>query len=1225
MAVERKISTRLVLEGEKEYRAAIGNINNEYKLLQSRLNLVDSQFTGQKNTLAALEAKNKALNDVIANQVAKLKAENDALNSNKTLQADYAKKADEAKAKLEALSTSTDEATKGTQEYKDKVNALQKEYDKYTAASTKASDAVDRHTTNANKAQISINQLNAELSKNDKYLDEAKASADGCATSIDEMGKEVKQTADETQQLGDKGKQGINAVASALAAAGIAQAFREIADALNSAVGASINFESAMAGVAKTTNLEGPELKAMGDDIKALSLTMPVTADNLAGIAQIGAQLGISTDNLLEFSTVMANLGVSTNLTAEDAATMLAQFANVTRLDPTEYSNLGSTIVALGNNFATSESNIVSMAQRMAASGTIAGLTQPEILALATAMSSVGIEAEAGGTAMMQTLTAMEQAVASGGEKLDQFAKVAGMSASEFATTWQTAPMSAIQAFLKGLSDLQDEGGSATLVLEDMGLSGVRQSGMLKGLSLASDQVTKATNLANKSWKENNALTKEAETRYATTDSKIKMFKNSVTALQIAIGDQLTPALGEAADTGKGLLEWAANLVEQNEWLAPAIAGVVAALGALTVSVVAVTVVIPALKAAWVALQGAMGPIGWISAAVGAVAALGVGIASSVSKSKEGIDGLTESAKNMPSVVASAEEEYQKKLDDLEATKEKAAALMQTLTDLEQKASSGKLDATEWKEWNDTLSILVETVPELSQYINLQTGEIQGGTKALKEHALAVEQEARQEAAVQALSGFYLDQANAHVKLTTAQKNLTTAQEKQSAIQTQITNKENELAQALGISVEQLHSSGEGWKGAAVLMAATDDSVKTMITELSDLNTQNAESQKSVSDLNGEVDTSKKAFDDATTSLEDHKNALYAISQAESEATDGADSLTQSQTNIVTKFNDLKSQLDALTTAYTNAYDTALQNINGIVNGFNAITMPDPKTINDLITALNSQNIYLDNYAGNLVKLEEIASSQGVSDSEAYQTLVQMLSDGSVESAANLQAIVNDGGTNLQMLLTQVSEISKGKETFSSIVANMQTDFKEKSDAIQSEMKNLAENLNQSQAAGSSVRETMNRVNAELAAGATTMEGIVSRINRAMASIGAITYTEYTGGYNTGETGSHAAGLPYVPYDGAFNLHEGEMVLTELAAKAYRAEQNATYNYPTLPVQQPAAGANGIPIDYDRLGASVAGAMIGFGISMDGEKVGELVTGRVSRNIADDMQRGRYS
>lgn len=1228
MAGERKISTRLVLEGEREYRAAISSVNQEYKLLQSQIKLVDSQFAGQKNSIAALEAKNKALNASIDNQTEKFKLENEAIKNNKSIQDEATKKAEESKAKLDALQASTDKATKGTQEYKDKVAALEKEYNGNVSASEKAAEAVNKHTIKANDAQAKINQLNGELKNNEKYLDEAKNSADGCATSIDELGKETKQTADESKELGEKGKQGINAIASALAAAGIAKTYQEIADALKACADASIDFESALAGVSKTTNLSGEKLKAMGGEIKSISLEIPITASEFAKIAEIGAQLGISNDKLIDFSKVMANLGVATNLTSEQAATLLAQFANVTRMDVGQYSNLGSAIVALGNNFATSESNIVEMSQRLAASGTLAGLTEPQILALATAMSSVGIQAEAGGTAMTQTLTEIEKAVANGGDSLNQFAQIAGMSAGEFTTTWQTDPMTALQNFIKGLGDLDSAGESSTLVLEEMGLSGIRQSGTLKSLSLASDQLTKATTLANTAWKENTALTREAETRYATTDSKIKLFKNSVTALQISVGDQLTPALGELYDTGADVVQWAADFVEQNEWLAPAITGVVAALGALSLSVVAVTVVIPALKAAWVALQGVMGPIGWISLAVGAIVGLGTAVASATSKSKENIGSLTDSAKGMAGEVTSAQEEYQKKIEEIEANKEKADALIGTLSELEAKATAGNLDASEWKEWNDTLSILVETVPELSQYINLQTGEIQGGTKALKEHVDELDKMARQEAAVKALSDQYLAQANAHVKLSEAQERLTAAEKNQVDVQTKIKNKETEIANALGITVEQLHTTGDGWGNLAIVVALAGESTRGLVDEYISLVEQGGAADESVNTLKNDYESAQTELDNATSSLENQKEALYALGDAADTAGEKTDGFTQSQTNAISEFNTLKAQLDALTTAYTDAYTNALQSINGIVSGFNEITMPDPKDINDLITALNSQNIYLDNYAGNLVKLEEIASSQGVSDSEAYQTLVSMLSDGSIESAANLQAIVNDGGDNLQMLLTQVSEISKGKETFSSIVANMQTDFKDKSAAIQTEMKTLADNLNQSTAAGDSVRATMDAVTAQLAAGASTIESIVSRINTAIASIGMITYTEDATGYNTGKTGanSHAAGLSYVPYDDYFaRLHEGEMILTELQAKAYRAEQNANYNYPIveIPTQTPVSSA--ATIDYEKLGASVANAMIGFGIDLDGERVATLQANRIGQIIDEDMQRGRYS
>lgn len=222
------------------------------------------------------------------------------------------------------------------------------------------------------------------------------------------------------------------------------------------------------------------------------------------------------------------------------------------------------------NNFATTESDIVSMANRLAASGTLAGLTNQEILGLATAMSSVGIEAEAGGTAMTQTLSAIESAVAAGGEKLQKFATVAGESSEEFASKWKNKPVEAIQDFIRGLGKLDEKGESATMVLDDMGLSGVRQSNMLKSLALAADTMTGAVDLSNKAWNENTALTNEASTRYETTESKLKMLKNQVVDMAIDFGGPFVDALKNGLEASKPLIQTLSDMAKKFNELSPA-------------------------------------------------------------------------------------------------------------------------------------------------------------------------------------------------------------------------------------------------------------------------------------------------------------------------------------------------------------------------------------------------------------------------------------------------------------------------------------------------------------------------------------------------------------------------------------------------------------------------------------------------------------------------------
>lgn len=342
-------------------------------------------------------------------------------------------------------------------------------------------------------------------------------------------------------------------------------------------VKSAMSWESAFAGVKKTNDevvdSNGNVVYSYADlenGLRGLAAQLPASHEEIAGVAEAAGQLGIKSQDVVSFTKTMIDMGESTNLSAEDAASAIAKIANITGLTSDEYQRFGSSVVALGNNFATTESDIVSMANRLAASGTLAGLTNQEILGLATAMSSVGIEAEAGGTAMTQTLSAIESAVAAGGEDLQKFATVAGESAQEFADKWKNHPIEAIQDFIRGLGKLDEKGESATMVLDDMGLSGVRQSNMLKSLALAADTMTGAVDLSNRAWSENTALTNEASTRYETTESKLRMLKNQVVDMAIDFGGPFVDALKNGLEASKPLIQTLSDMAKKFNELSPA-------------------------------------------------------------------------------------------------------------------------------------------------------------------------------------------------------------------------------------------------------------------------------------------------------------------------------------------------------------------------------------------------------------------------------------------------------------------------------------------------------------------------------------------------------------------------------------------------------------------------------------------------------------------------------
>ena len=171
---------------------------------------------------------------------------------------------------------------------------------------------------------------------------------------------------------------------------------------------------------------------------------------------------------------------------------------------------------------------------------------------------------------MTQTLSAIESAVAVGGEDLQKFATVAGESAQEFADKWKNHPIEAIQDFIRGLGKLDEKGESATMVLDEMGLTGVRQSNMLKSLALAADTMTGAVDLSNKAWSENTALTNEASTRYETTESKLRMLKNQVVDMAIDFGGPFVDALKNGLEASKPLIQTLSDMAKKFNELSPA-------------------------------------------------------------------------------------------------------------------------------------------------------------------------------------------------------------------------------------------------------------------------------------------------------------------------------------------------------------------------------------------------------------------------------------------------------------------------------------------------------------------------------------------------------------------------------------------------------------------------------------------------------------------------------
>lgn len=332
-------------------------------------------------------------------------------------------------------------------------------------------------------------------------------------------------------------------------------------------VSTAATYESAFVGVRKVLDGTEQDFAKLSKGIRNMAKEIPMTTEEIAEIAQTAGQLGIKTEDILHFTRTVADLGVTTNMSASEAATAMARFANITGMSMDDVDRLGSTVVHLGNNLASTESEIMNMGMRLAGAGAQIGLTESEILSFAGALSSVGIKVEAGGTAFSRVFLEMQTAVMDAGEDLDRFAKVAGMSADDFATSFETKPAEAILAFIKGLDDIGESGGNTAQVLKDLGLGEIRVRDALLRAAGASDLFAESIKLGNTAWKENTALVDEARQRYGTLESKMKVLMNRLKEIVLIFSLPMLDVLKGALDALDPLLRKIEGLAEKFDGL----------------------------------------------------------------------------------------------------------------------------------------------------------------------------------------------------------------------------------------------------------------------------------------------------------------------------------------------------------------------------------------------------------------------------------------------------------------------------------------------------------------------------------------------------------------------------------------------------------------------------------------------------------------------------------
>lgn len=510
-----------------------------------------------------------------------------------------------------------------------RVTALQGAYK--AVATAKGEDAKETQNLGIklNKAQAQMYNMQHELKNLNNEIRVKSSSWYRMGQSMETVGQQAQIVGDRMSMVGQT--MALYITAPIVAATGASVKF-------------AMDFESAFAGVRKTVDASEKEFAAMEREIRKMAKTIPATTEEIAKVAEAAGQLGIQKEHIMGFTRTMVDMGVATNMSSDEAAMALARLANITQMPQKNFDRLGSTVVALGNNLAATETDIVNMGLRIAGAGHQVGMTEDQILSFAGALSSVGVQAEAGGTAISRVMLQMRTDVAEGGKKLETFAKVAGMSASDFKKSFEKDAAGAILSFIEGLGKMQKNGEDVVPVLKDLSLNEIRVRDALLRASGAGDLFRKSLETGSKAWKENSALTKEAEERYKTFESQVQIFKNRLKDMGITLGNIIIPALIKLMELldpviklFERLAEWAKGLSPIFQYLGIAFLAIASVMGPVILvvgqfisSIAAIVEVAGLVSGALAGTGGAMtalaGPVGIVIAIIAGLIAIGVAL-----------------------------------------------------------------------------------------------------------------------------------------------------------------------------------------------------------------------------------------------------------------------------------------------------------------------------------------------------------------------------------------------------------------------------------------------------------------------------------------------------------------------------------------------------------------------------------------------------------------------
>lgn len=1067
-----------------------------------------------------------------------------------------------------------------------KLENLKRQYElvnKQIGETTGSTTALEREKL---KLEQRIINTESALDKQKQKLGETKDRLDAAGVSttdlankdaeltakIQELTEEQKKAAEGAGEFGNAGVQTIEAVGGAIAAAGIAEAMKSIADAYSECVEIAGNFEQAMSAVEAIADSNISEMAALTAEAKELGATTKFTAQQSANAMEYMAMAGWDAQEMLGGMSGVINLAAAAGEDLAQVSDIATDNLSAFGLKASDTAHFADVLAAAAAN---SNTNISIMGETFKSSSSVAGAlgySIEDVAVMVGLMANNSVKGSRAGTALRNIFNGLLGGVTLTAEAFGEL---------DYSAVNSDGSMKGLMETVKDLRGYFDEMTEAERVNNAMAIAGMRGYNGLLAILNATDEDFQSLYASINDC--SGAAERMAKVKLDNLNGDITLMNSAMEALQSTIGEQFNPELRELTQLKTELLNGLNDFIIENPALAKGVMAGAAAFGVMGTAIIDANAAIKVFKALELAtlLTGPAGVLLGVAAGIAGVTAAVVGFVEATRDGGPAVRELTEAARELNEAI----EEAGATCEDTTASTLAAADVANSYIDkLEAMGDMANASDKEQKQYQNTLALLLQVMPELSDCISTTTDEygratytLETTTEALRANTEEWKRNAKAQAYQEYLNtlmeqynGVMLEAAENEIGLTQARYELEAASQKYNAA----IERMNELwAEASEEADRQYREYGVLGDATGYLSQEYYD----LQNSLSDLSNEVWEAQSSVEAHEKAIAKDAEAVAAAEAEMNAAEQAVNELTEAMGDYSDGQANTAAQESAVREALDETMASVQALTEAYADAYDEALESFSGQFGLFDEAKADAEATVAAAQEALNTQLSFWQGYAANIAALKEISAEDLGVTQENYNALMEYVRSGTPEAAglaADMVKAVNDGNTQaLTDLANTLGEISESQEEAAGDVAEWTTGLNEQMDQLIRDMKEEIGKLDMSEEAKESGRATVQ-------AYIDQAEGMLPQVRSAYANVaraaslalGPAKYADsarYANGGRGYASGTENAppGWAWVGEDGPelMRMHGGEQILpnhvSQEVAQTYRAYSKYSGEY----------------------------------------------------------------